>query len=89
VREIIKYLGKDCLDTVLLSNTVVSEESSGEYARKGQSLVDPGDAAEWKKVTKAEVVAADIGNETELVRHDSQKLKNEIWKIIQRIAPKS
>lgn len=89
VREITKYLGKDCLDAVLLSNTVVSKESSGEYARKGQSLVDPGDAAEWKKVTKAEVVAADIGNETELVRHDSQKLKNEIWKIIQRLAPRS
>jgi uncharacterized cofD-like protein len=89
VREIVKYLGTDCLDAVLLSNTTVSKESSEEYARKGQSLVAAGGAEEWKKITKAEIVAADIGNETELVRHDSQKLKNAIWKIIQKLVTRS
>jgi uncharacterized cofD-like protein len=88
-REIVRYLGKDCLDAVLLSNTTVSAESSEEYARKGQTLVAAGEAEEWKKITKAEIIASDIGNETELVRHDSQKLKNAIWKIIEKLVARS
>ncbi|MGH7197622.1 MAG: uridine diphosphate-N-acetylglucosamine-binding protein YvcK [Candidatus Omnitrophota bacterium] len=87
IREVLKYLGGDHLDAVLLSNTGLSQEAIEEYARKGQSPVAPGDLDEIRKLTKAEIVLADVGNETELVRHDSQKLKNEIWKIIQRIAP--
>jgi len=86
LREIIKYLGGDSLDFVLLSNSRLSNEAITEYAKKNQSPVVPGDVNEIRKLTKAQVIAADIGNETELVRHDSLKLKGEIQKIIQQVS---
>lgn len=82
VREILKYLKKDCLDAVLISNTQLSEESIAEYARKHQRPVGTGNLSRLKKMTKAEVLICDIGHETELVRHDSLKLKNEIQKLL-------
>ncbi len=84
VREILKYLGKDCLDAVLISDTRVSEESLLEYAKKHQKPVEIGDLRRLKKMTKAEIIVADIGHETELVRHDSLKLKNEIQRLVKR-----
>ena len=82
VREVIKYLKKDCLDAVLISNTQLSCESIEEYARKHQRPVGTGNLARLRKITKAEIVVCDIGHETELVRHDSVKLKNEIQKLL-------
>lgn len=86
LREIIKYLGGDYLDFVLLSDSKLSNEAITEYAKKNQSPVVPGDIHEIRKLTKAQIIAADIGNETELVRHDSLKLKDEIQRIIQRVS---
>ncbi len=84
IREVIKYLGGDFLDIILLSNTTLSNEAIGEYAKKDQSPVLPGDIHEIKQITGAEIIVADIGNETELVRHDSTKLKKEIQRIVDR-----
>ena len=82
VREVMKYLKKDCLDAVLISNTQLSEESIDEYARKHQRPVGTGTLARLKKITKAEILFCDIGHETELVRHDSLKLKNEVQRLL-------
>jgi uncharacterized cofD-like protein len=82
VREVVHYLGADCLDYVLVSKTVFSEESVNEYSKKSQVPVPPGTAAGIRKYTKAKVVFADVADEKELVRHDSQKLRTEIEKII-------
>ncbi len=89
VRQVLKYLGEDCLDAVLISNTRVSEESVSEYAKKHQKPVEIGDLSRLKKMTKAEILIRDIGHETELVRHDSLKLKNEIEHLVKRWALKA
>ena len=86
VREVIKYLGGDHLDYVLLSNSKLSNEAITEYSRKNQSPVVPGELDEIRKVTRAEILTADIGNQTELVRHDSVKLRGEIQKILDRLS---
>lgn len=84
VAEVRKALGRDCLDAVIISNTRLSEESIFEYAKKHQSPVAPGTSARLRRATKARAVLADVGHETELVRHDSAKLKEEIRRFIER-----
>ncbi len=88
VKEILKYLKGDYLDYVLISNTQVSGESIREYSKKHQSPVIIKNVARIRKITRAQVLLADIGNETELVRHDSIKLRNEIERIISRAQKK-
>ena len=83
VQEMIKYLGEDILDCVLISNTRLSEKAISDYARKNQEPVKLGPWEELHQLTKAKMIVADVGHETQLVRHDSVKLKNEILKIIQ------
>ncbi len=74
VKEIIKYLGEDCLDAVLISNTLLSNDSILEYAKKNQSPVAAMDKSKFSRSTRAKIFFADIGSQTELVRHDSRKL---------------
>lgn len=82
VREVVRYLGTDCLDYVLVSKTVFSAESVEEYMKKSQAPVLPSVAADIRKYTKARVIFADVADEKELVRHDPIKLRAEIEKII-------
>lgn len=82
VKEIVKYLGEDCLDYVLVSDTKVSKKAIGEYAKKNQEPVELKSRASLAKVTSAKLVTADIGNADELVRHDSSNLRREIQKIV-------
>lgn len=85
VRELIKYLGRDCLDGVILSGTRFSDESVREYAKKDQSPVDPGKPGSLSGITRAKVVIADVADQTELVRHDSHKLRNEVQRLSQEL----
>ena len=78
VKEILKYLGGDYLDYVFLSNTRFSNEAILEYAKKAQAPVLAQGVKEIQKITKAQVILADLGNEEELVRHDSEKIQNAI-----------
>ena len=80
--EVIKYLGKDCLDYVIISNTHLSDKAIYEYSKKDQSPVRVGDAEAFGKITKAKIILADVSHETELVRHDHIKFKNEVKRII-------
>ncbi len=82
IKEIIKYLGEDCLDYVLVSNTKVSKQSLADYLKMNQEPVKLNSPQSIAKITEAKVILADIGNADELVRHDSINLKNEIQKII-------
>ena len=84
VKEIIKYLGKDALDYVLISNSKLSDESTWEYSKKNQFPVIVGHVKDIQKITHAAILLADVGNQTELVRHDSVKLRKEIEKIIEK-----
>ena len=84
VREVVKYLRKDCLDYVLASSTSFSRSSLKTYALKQQVPVIEKSPKNLAKATKAKIIRADIASETELVRHDSLKLAAEIRKIIEK-----
>ncbi|MCK4851554.1 MAG: uridine diphosphate-N-acetylglucosamine-binding protein YvcK [Candidatus Omnitrophica bacterium] len=82
VNEIIKYLVGDYLDYVIISNTKLSRKSIREYARKRQSPVKIQDIGQIHDITRAKVIQADVGHATELVRHESDKVKKEICDIL-------
>ena len=84
VEEIVKYLGGDFLDYILFSNTPVSPHAVAEYAKQRQSPVELRRIDKIRSLTRAEIIVADVGHETELVRHDSMKLRDEINGIIGR-----
>ena len=80
IREVVRYLGEDVLDEVLVSHTIFSQEALNEYAKKSQEPVRLDDEATLKQVTKAQIIVRDLASERELVRHDSLKLVNEIFR---------
>lgn len=82
VREIVRSIGEDVLDAVLVSNTPLSPEAIAQYARNGQEPVRMTDHTALAAVTRARVVLGDVGSERELVRHDSQKLAAEIDRLL-------
>ena len=83
VKEIVKYLRQDCLDYVIISdNSSLSKRALLKYSKKKQFPVQVGDISEIKKVTKAKIIVADVAHETELIRHDSQKISDCLAKII-------
>ncbi len=82
VREIIKYLGADCLAYVLCSSTAFSEEALKNYALKKQQPVAENDLSVLQGLTSARIVWDDVASEDELVRHDALKLAGAIHKIL-------
>ena len=84
VREITRYMGGDYLDYVIISNTKLSRKAILEYAKKDQVPVAAGDIGKIRRLTKAKIIMANIGHETELVRHDSVKVTKEINKILKQ-----
>lgn len=84
VAEVARHVVGDRLDYVVLSNTRISEKAAREYAKQNQAPVDIGGTDRIRELTRAEIVTADVGHETELVRHDSVKIRNEIGRIVAR-----
>ena len=85
IREVLKYLRRDCLDYIIISdNNKLSMESVMRYSRKKQYPVKMGDMKLIRKITKAKIIVADVAHERELVRHDGEKLKNVILDIIRK-----
>ena len=83
VKEISKYLKGDYLDYIVISdNNRLSMDSVLRYSRKGQFPVKAGSLSKIRKITKAKIVVADVAHERELIRHDSEKLKDVIFEII-------
>ena len=81
VGEILKYIGKDCLDFVIISDTRLSASSKEEYLKKGQVPVAAGNIDDISRLTGADIILADVGDETELVRHDEAKMRKEIMAV--------
>ncbi|MBI3088571.1 MAG: YvcK family protein, partial [Candidatus Omnitrophica bacterium] len=81
VREIVRYLGADVLDAVMVSNTPLSQDAIRHYADKEQEPVRLDDESVLRGVTKAQVVAGDITSAEELVRHESLKLAQELARL--------
>ena len=83
IAEILRYLKKDCLDYIILAdNRKLRRDALLRYAKKMQFPVQVGDLAKIRKLTKAKIIIADVSDEQELIRHDSQKIGNQIAKII-------
>jgi len=82
IKEIIDYLGGDYLDYVIISNTRYSSGALKRYEAKGQFPVGAGDLRKIKGITKARIVLADVAHDMELVRHDNEKLKKCIGKLL-------
>ena len=83
IREVIKYLKKDCIDYVIISdNSALSKKALLRYSKKKQFPVRIGDMSQIRKATKAGIIIADIAHETELIRHDSRKIRDGIARIM-------
>ena len=83
ISEILRYLKKDCLDYVILAdNRRLRRDALFRYAQKGQFPVQVGNLAKIRKITRAQVIIADLSHEQELIRHDSQKIRDQIAKVI-------
>jgi uncharacterized cofD-like protein len=70
VREVVRYLGADRLDAVIVSNTPLTEEHLSAYARLNQAPV----SGALEGSTRARLIEADVAHPAELVRHDGAKL---------------
>ena len=86
VAEVVRYLGQDALDDVLISNTTLAPLALARYAQNGQDPVRV-DTAGMRAVTRARVLMKDVGSSDELVRHDSMKLAGEIQQLLGTTAP--
>jgi 2-phospho-L-lactate transferase/gluconeogenesis factor (CofD/UPF0052 family) len=82
VREIVKYMGTDCLDYVIIFNTLFSQHALCKYAIKQQFSVKRGGVGQMKRITKAKIILADVSHKTDLLRHDSDKMMRVISGII-------
>jgi len=87
IKEIITYLGEDLLDDVIVSNTTLSDKAIREYTKKNQSPVKVGSLEDIRRLTRARMIGADVGHESELVRHDHTKISREIENILSEIKP--
>ncbi len=82
IEEIVKYLGRDCLDYVIASSTNYSQDAVDTYAKKDQCPVNIGDIDKIRSITQAQIIEADVGDLTHLVRHDCKRITQEINQII-------
>jgi uncharacterized cofD-like protein len=84
VAEVVSALGGDALDYVLVASSDLDPEAVASYAAQGQRPVAVPSAERLRKVTRAELIAADISHRAQLVRHDETKLRAEITDIVGR-----
>jgi len=83
IKEILRYLKRDCLDYIILADSrKLRKDALARYAKKKQFPVGIGDLAKIRKLTKADIIIADLAHEQELIRHDSQKIRDQIGRII-------
>ncbi|MBL7158095.1 MAG: uridine diphosphate-N-acetylglucosamine-binding protein YvcK [Candidatus Omnitrophica bacterium] len=82
VREIVKYTGGGRLDYVIISNTKLSKKAMREYAGKGQIPVKAGDTDEIRRMAKGQIILSDVGDSTDLVRHNEPKIRKAIKAIL-------
>ncbi len=81
-QEIVRYMGGDYLDYAIYCDTNPSFSALQRYAEKKQAPVNVGNVDALRHITKAKIILGDVSHETELVRHDSVKIRREIEKII-------
>ncbi len=78
------YLGKNVLDYVIYNSKKPTPEIIKKYARQKSFFVQP-DVNHARKITAAKFIAEDVISETEIVRHDSDKLAKLVVGLIQNL----
>ena len=78
VKRVVDVLGRDRLNYVLVSNTRFSKAAIARYAKLDQHPVLINEKEGLAGITKAKEILADIADQKELVRHDLQKLRNQL-----------
>ncbi|MFO0723866.1 MAG: uridine diphosphate-N-acetylglucosamine-binding protein YvcK [Myxococcota bacterium] len=86
VREVLRYLGGDHLDEVLISSTLPTPSAVLEYRKKGQVPVRLTDRNALATLTRARITEADIGHSSQLVRHDEVKLRDCVERVLEERA---
>ena len=82
VRRIVRVLGEDILDHVLVSNARFSTDAIARYAKLDQHPVFMDENKDFEGITKAKVVLSDVADEKALVRHDPQKLRDQLRRLL-------
>ena len=89
IKDVLKYLKEDCLDYIIISdNERLSMDAMVRYSKKKQFLVKIGDTKKIRKITKARIIITDVAHETELIRHDNDKIRNVMARIIKSAGKK-
>jgi len=83
VRELLKYLKRDCLDYVVASSTTFKCEALENYRQKRQIPVCCEPVETFRALTRAKILCSDVASDEALVRHDSLKLASELKKIFE------
>ena len=76
-----KYLGPKVLDYVIYNSKKPAREIVRKYAKQKSFFVE-ADYGIARKLTSAKFIAADVISDTEIVRHDSDKLANLVISLI-------
>jgi uncharacterized cofD-like protein len=84
IKDILGHMEGAHLDYIIVSNTDISEKAVRHYAGKGQYPVKIGMSEKLESLTKARIMLADVGHETELVRHDGEKLRAVFLEILRK-----
>jgi uncharacterized cofD-like protein len=82
VRTIHQYLGKRCIDIIIVNNRKPSPEQTAEYASEDAFPVEH-DVRSLKKEGVETIVESDVMSAHSLIRHDTNKIAWEIFKLIQ------
>ncbi len=82
VREIHKYLGRQCLDVVIVNSGKPSPTQAAEYAEEGSFPVEYNIESLLAEGVRR-VVESEVMSGHSLIRHDSNKIAWELFKLIQ------
>ena len=81
VAEIHRYLGKRCIDAVMVNATTFTDEQLSGYAEE-KSFPVMFDVDELKRAGVKEVVTSELTSANSLIRHDSNQTAWELFKLI-------
>lgn len=82
IHEVIRYLGRDCLDDVLCATNRFRPESLKAYSRKQQEPVCVESSSVLNRMTDARIHRGKFASDEELVRHDSFRLAEKLQSIL-------
>jgi uncharacterized cofD-like protein len=84
-KAIIEHGGKGVIDYMLVNSTPISSDLQAFYAKKGAYPVEVDEEA--INALGVGFVKADILNETDVIRHDPDKLSRSVMQMVYRLQP--